>query len=190
MKTVAIVYFSETETTHCIAQHIAKGCNSVADIDVVQHRVLGSEIRQGRFTNAPCLELVDSADAVLFGSPTYMGAPAAQFKAFADASSDRWDSQVWSGKLAAGFTVGAHANGDQLATLQYFTILAMQHGMLWVGLDITSALDEKGRNPLGTQLGLAAHCTKPTLNAVDKATAEYFGGRVANTLKQLQAPLS
>ena len=118
-----------------------------------------------------------------------MGGPAAQFKAFADASSDRWDSQVWSGKLAAGFTVGANANGDQLATLHYFTILASQHGMLWVGLDITGGIDSEGRNPLGAQLGLAAHCLNPTLSAIDTATAEYFGERVAKTLHRLDAPL-
>lgn len=187
MKKIAIIYFSETETTHHIAQHIAKGCSSVAKVDVALHRVSGAEIEKGRFTNTRCLELVDSSDAVLFGSPTYMGGPAAQFKAFADASSDRWETQVWSGKLAAGFTVGSHPNGDQLATLQSFTILATQHGMLWVGLDVTSGCDSEGRNPLGTQLGLAAQSLTPTLSAINQATAEYFGERVANTLSRLQA---
>ncbi|XUJ34422.1 flavodoxin family protein [Bradyrhizobium japonicum] len=57
-----------------------------------------------------------------------MGGPAAQFKAFADASSYRWSQQRWADKIAAGFTTGACAGGDQLHTLTYFTILAAQHG--------------------------------------------------------------
>lgn len=185
MKNIVIVYFSETETTHHIAEHIAMGCGSITNVDVASHRISGSEIEHGRFTDSHCLELVDSADAVIFGSPTYMGGPAAQFKAFADATSDRWDTQAWLGKLAAGFTVGANASGDQLATLQYFTILTAQHGMLWVGLDVTATFDSDGRNPLGAQLGLAVHSLSPTLSALDKTTAEYFGARVAETVNRL-----
>jgi len=35
-----------------------------------------------------------------FGSPTYMGGPAAQFKAFADATGDRWAARTWANKVA------------------------------------------------------------------------------------------
>lgn len=149
------------------------------DINVTQQRIIGSDIDQGRYIQSNCLELIDASDAVIFGSPTYMGGPAAQFKAFADASSDRWDTQQWSGKIAAGFTVGANPNGDQLATLQYFSILASQHGMLWVGVDIPGGFDEHGRNQSGSQLGLASHCLSPELDAADTETAKYLGSRVA-----------
>jgi NAD(P)H dehydrogenase (quinone) len=37
-------------------------------------------------------------------------------------------------KLAAGFTVSDSPSGDKLGTLQYLFTLAMQHGMVWVGL--------------------------------------------------------
>ena len=36
-----------------------------------------------------------AADAIVFGAPTYMGGPSAQFKAFADASSKPWMSRAW-----------------------------------------------------------------------------------------------
>jgi multimeric flavodoxin WrbA len=123
--------------------------------------------------------MVDAADAVAFGSPTYMGGPAAQFKAFADASSERWEGQRWADKVAAGFTVGACANGDQGFTLAYFSILAAQHGMLWCGLDIPGGLDKAGRNRLGAQVGLVALATEGEVDAADLATAQYLGRRLA-----------
>lgn len=134
---------------------------------------------QGRFQNERLLETIDRADAVAFGSPTYMGGPAAQFKAFADASSDRWSKQAWANKIAAGFTTGACASGDQLHTLTYFTILGAQHGMLWCGLDIPSGEDRDGRNRLGSQLGLATHLVDGALPWSDLNTAEYLGQRLA-----------
>ncbi len=185
MPHIAIIYFSETDTTHNIALSIGDGCSSVSDTVVNYHRIDGSEIKNGRFKTTETLTLVDNSDAVVFGSPTYMGGPAAQFKAFADATSDRWEEQQWSGKLATGFTVGANANGDQLATLQYFSILASQHGMLWVNLNIPGGSDPKGRNPLGSQLGFAAHCLTPTLTQADKDTAFHLGARVARTAIKL-----
>ena len=121
--------------------------------------------------------LIDGCDAIIFRSPTYRGGPAAQFKAFADASSDRWEQQKWSGKLAAGFTCGSNPNGDQLATLQYFNILAAQHGMLWVNLDVIGS-DDSGRNTLGTQLGVSALAREAGVPS-DLPTAFYLGKRVA-----------
>ena len=39
-------------------------------------------------------ELLAQADAIVFGSPTYMGGPSGVFKTFADASSKAWFSQL------------------------------------------------------------------------------------------------
>jgi NAD(P)H dehydrogenase (quinone) len=113
-----------------------------------------------------------------------MGGPAAQFKAFADASSYRWSQQRWADKIAAGFTTGACAGGDQLHTLTYFTILAAQHGMLWCGLDIPGGEDPSGRNRLGSQFGLATHLVDGALLQSDLCTAEYLGQRLAKLAKR------
>ena len=80
------------------------------------------------------LAQLDASDAIIFGSPTYMGGPAAQFKALADATGERWYRGAWRDKLAAGFTVSSGPSGDKLSTLHYFFTLAMQHGMIWIGL--------------------------------------------------------
>ncbi len=188
MSLVALIYFSQTDFTHKLAASVVQGCESITGASVMQHRIIGEEIEQGRFRQESCLELIDQSDAVIFGSPTYMGGPAAQFKAFADATSERWERQLWSGKLAAGFTDGANANGDQLATIQYFSILAAQHGMLWIGLDIAGGMDEQGLNPLGSQLGLTAHAVAPEPAPLDIKTARYFGARVAGASRRVTSP--
>ncbi|MBR1089098.1 flavodoxin family protein [Bradyrhizobium manausense] len=148
MPLLAIVYFSVSGTTDRLAQAMARGGAGASDVALC--RIAGHDILSGRFQNESLLETIDRAGAVAFGSPTYMGGPAAQFKAFADASSDRWSQQRWANKFAAGFTTGACASGDQLHTLTYFSILAAQHGMLWCGLDIPGGDDPSGRNRLGS----------------------------------------
>ncbi|MFK4506921.1 flavodoxin family protein [Bradyrhizobium daqingense] len=177
MPLLAIVYFSITGTTETLAHAVARGAAGATEIALC--RIAGDAIVSGRFHNEALLETIDRASAVAFGSPTYMGGPAAQFKAFADSSSDRWTRQRWAGKIAAGFTTGACAGGDQLHTLSYFSILAAQHGMLWCGLDIPGGEDSSGRNRLGSQLGLATHLVDRTLPQSDLSTAEYLGERLA-----------
>lgn len=183
MHQIAIIYFSHSGYTHQLAHAIGSGCAATGQADVSYGRILGTDIHEGRFINESCHALVDAADAVFFGSPTYMGGPAAQFKAFADATSERWEAQPWRGKVAAGFTVGANPNGDQVATLQYFSILAAQHGMMWQGLDIASVFDQQGRNALGTNMGLTAHAQTDTLSNTDQATADYFGRRMIQIIQ-------
>ncbi|MBR0720652.1 flavodoxin family protein [Bradyrhizobium manausense] len=177
MPLLAIVYFSISGTTEKLAHAVARGADRM--VEVALCRILGDDIVSGRFQNERLLETIDRAGAVAFGTPTYMGGPSAQFKAFADASSDRWSQQRWVNKIAAGFTTGACAAGDQLHTLSYLTILAAQHGMLWCGLDIPGGEDPSGRNRLGSQLGLATHLVDSDLPQSDVSTAEYLGQRLA-----------
>jgi multimeric flavodoxin WrbA len=177
MPAIAIVYFSATGTTDALAQAVGRGALGLVDVSIC--RIEGTEIVDGRLRNQRPLELVDAADAVVFGSPTYMGGPAAQFKAFADASGDRWSAGAWKNKVAAGFTTGTCLNGDQSYTLTYFSILAAQHGMIWCNLDIASGYDEQNRNRLGTQLGLATASDNGQLPREDLLTAEYLGRRVS-----------
>ncbi|QEV28367.1 flavodoxin family protein [Streptomyces coeruleorubidus] len=56
---------------------------------------------------------LDAADAIIFGSATYMGTASAAFHSFAQASSKRWFPHAWVDKLAAGFTnAGAQSPTD------------------------------------------------------------------------------
>jgi NAD(P)H dehydrogenase (quinone) len=131
---------------------------------------------------------LDAADAIVFGAPTYMGGPAAEFKKFADASSKAWFTQKWKDKVAAGFTNSATMNGDKFSTIQYFVTLAMQHSMIWTGTGLmpsnTKAATRNDLNYVGGSTGLLAQ--SPADATPDEApppgdleTAKAFGARVA-----------
>jgi multimeric flavodoxin WrbA len=132
------------------------------------------------------MKIADAADGLALGSPTLMGGPAAQFKAFADATSDRWSRQQWASKVATGFTTGSCANGDQAHTLTYFTVLAAQHGMLWCSLDIPGG-DQRGLNRLGSQVGLVSQAIDGILPESDLETARLLGRRLAKVTRALVA---
>jgi NAD(P)H dehydrogenase (quinone) len=180
---LAIVYFSATGTTAKLAEAIQAGAAEVADVTLC--RIAGDDIVAGRFQSEGLMRIVDAADGLAFGSPTLMGGPAAQFKAFADASSDRWSEQRWARKVATGFTTGSCANGDQGHTLTYFTVLAAQHGMIWCSLDIPGGNDQRDRNRLGCQIGLATQAVDGGLPSSDLATAHHLGRRLADLTLRL-----
>lgn len=147
---VAIVYHSATGTTARLAEAVADGCHSVPEVTAALLRIEAADIEQGRYHNRTVINAIDRADAVIFGSPTFMGSVSAQFKAFADATAgEYWGEQLWADKIAAGFTVGTGYCGDTLHSLHYLQILAAQQGMLWAGLDLAGAGDRKAPNRLG-----------------------------------------
>lgn len=140
--------------------------------------------------------VLDAADAIVFGSPTHMGAPSAPFTAFAAATQGRWLEDRWRDKVAAGFTNSGTIAGDKLNTLQTFSILAAQHGMIWVGLDLkagwaTSDGSPDELNRLGSWLGAMSHSPLDLDDAAaprdsDLRTAEHLGRRVARVALELR----
>lgn len=182
MQKIAVVYFSKNGVTQQLARAVSNGARHTPNIQVSEYPITGDEIVKGRFNSASLFAELKQADAIIFGSPTYMGSVAAQFKAFADASSETWTEQAWSGKLAAGFTCGSAINGEQASTLEYFITLASQHGMLWVGVDGATGYSHAHINRLGCSLGVVAHAPAGDPHHIDLATAHYLGQRVAQTL--------
>ena len=181
--TLAIIYFSGTGHTAQLAEAIRLAAS--AQVTVEQHRIVGTDIVNGRFRCDKALDMIDAAAGVVFGAPTFMGGPAAEFKAFADATSDRWSTQAWRNKVAAGFTSGSCPNGDQSYTLNYFSVLAAQHGMLWCNLDLACGQNPSGLNRLGTQLGLASQGNAGVVPESDLLTAAHLGRRLADLLGRL-----
>lgn len=181
MANVAIPYFSAAGHTRRLAETIAVA--------------LGQENCAARLIDVTRMDEVDwqaldAADAILFGVPTYMGGPAAQFKTFLDATSDIWEAQRWADKLAAGFTVATFPGGDKLATLVQLNLFAMQHGMIWVGQDQIGAPVNRnavGINETGVWLGLAATTVRDKSQLVsdgDLETARRFGLRIARSVRR------
>lgn len=184
---IAVVYYTKTDITGKLARAIITAARTLKDVELVEHRIEGREIVEGRFVNGAIFEELENCDAIVFASPTYMGGVAAQFKAFADATSDLWCEQIWAGKIAAGMTSGCSPNGDQSSTLQYMVTLAAQHGMIWVGLDSANGYDTKGINRLGCQLGVVSLDSGGVLDESDIETARYLGQRVIDLARLLKS---
>lgn len=189
MPTVSVIYFSGGGHTAKLAEAVNKGAASVAGVKTNLIAISGDEIAKGRYSNDAVLAQLDASDAIIFGSPTYMGGPAAQFKAFADATGGRWYGQQWRDKLASGFSVSNSPAGDKFSTLQYFHTLAMQHSMVWIGLG-EMPMQPNGVNRLGSFAGATAQAgqeppdVKPS--AEDKLTGEILGKRVAEFAVKLK----
>ncbi len=136
-----------------------------------------------------------AADAIIMGSPTYMGSVSWQFKKFADASSKAWFTQNWKDKIAAGFTNSASMNGDKLSTLHYLFTLAMQHSMVWVGTGMLPSNKKSAtRNDVNYVASFSgAMAQTPSDAGVDEMlpgdleTAKLFGQRVAEVTAKLGA---
>jgi NAD(P)H dehydrogenase (quinone) len=140
-------------------------------------------------------DVLNSAKAIIFGTPTYMGNVSWQFKKFADESSKVWFSQGWKDKLGAAFTNSASVAGDKQTTLYTIFTLAQQHGMLWAGTGMMPSNAKSAKrddiNYLSSFAGLAT--ASPSDASVDEvpqgdlATARLFGERIAAAAQRLAA---
>lgn len=183
-KQVSVIYFSGSGHTKKMAEAVASGVASNQGCELHLLEISGDDIQEGRWSNDKALSLLDKSDAIIFGSPTYMGSVAAQMKAFMDATGERYFSQQWRNKLASGFTVSAGPSGDKFNCLTTMAAFAMQQGMIWVGLGLTGA-ESDGTNRLGCYFGAGAQAMdeppEDVPNQADKATGYKLGARVAET---------
>ena len=183
MTKIAVVFHSGYGHTVKQAEAVAKGAGAeLVAIDA-----------QGELTEAQWATL-NNADAIIMGSPTYMGTVTWQFKKFADASSKAWFTQAWKDKVFAGFTNSATMNGDKHSTLQYLFTLAMQQSGIWVGTGMmpsnSKAAQRNDINFVGSSSG--AMMQTPSDASVDEVvpgdieTARLFGERIAAITKQFK----
>jgi multimeric flavodoxin WrbA len=173
MAKVSIVYHSGFGHTKVIAEAVARGARQIAGTEVQVVPVESVEQHWGA---------LEASDAIIFGSPTYMGTVSGPFKSFMDASAKTWFEQKWKDKLAAGFTNSGGLSGDKLNTLQTLAVFAAQHGMLWVGQ--AEAVVPGGVNRLSSYLGAMTQAgnvsPEEEPGSADQATGEAFGKRVAH----------
>ena len=184
MSKVAVVFHSGYGHTLRMAQAVAEGAGAeLVAIDA-----------EGNLTDAQWATL-SAADAIIMGSPTYMGSVSWQFKKFADASSKPWYSQAWKDKVFAGFTNSGTINGDKHSTLHYLFTLAMQHSGVWVGTGMmpsnAKAAQRNDINYLGSFAGAMAQSPPDASPAEmlqgDLDTAKLFGKRVADVAAKFKA---
>ena len=189
MTTVSVIYHSGTGHTEKMAEAVLAGAASVDGIKTQMIAIEGKDIVDGRWQNDQIMAILDQSDAIIFGSPTYMGCVSGQMKSFLDATLERYLSRAWVDKIASAFTVSAGLSGDKLNTLVTIAICMMQLGMIWVGFDQTP-FNDNGINRLSFYLGAAGQALQEPVeeapNQQDKETGRLLGVRVAHLTKQLK----
>ena len=183
MSRIVIVYHSGYGHTRRVAEHVAAGA---------QGELLAID-SEGNLPEGGW-ETLAAADAIVFGTPTYMGGASWQFKKFADASSKAWFGRLWQDKVFGGFTNSASMNGDKQVTLIGLQTLASQHGGIWVSLGLlpsnSKAATRNDVNNLGGSVGLLVQ--SPSDASVDEIpqgdleTAKRYGQRIAEVTAKLR----
>jgi len=183
MTRIGLVFFSGYGHTRKQAEAVAEGASSVDGANVQSFEIdQNGDLPEGSW------EAFREVDGMIYGSPTYMGGPAWQFKKFADASSKPWFAQEWKDQVAGGFTNSASVNGDKYATIQYFFTLAQQHSQIWVGTGLMPAnAKEHGPEDVNWTAGFAGALAISPFDASpeeaprkgDLETARLLGARIA-----------
>ena len=193
MAKVYVVYHSQYGHTQQQAEAVHCGAAAVEGIEAT---LLTAEQAADR------LDELDGADAIIFGSPTYMGSMSAGMKTFVEAAAKKWFNLAWKDKVAGSFTNSSSFSGDKVNTLMGLMINAMQHGMIYVGTgtlpahsDPESMNSVEGPGPevenrLGSWIGPMAASFQVKVPAApppgDIKTAEAYGRRVSEvTLRWL-----
>ncbi len=183
MSKIVVVYHSGYGHTVKQAEAIAKGAG--AELIAIN--------AEGDITGEDWGKL-EAADAIIFGSPTYMGTVSWQFKKFADASSKPWFGQQWRDKIFGGFTNSATMNGDKHSTIHYFITLAMQHSGIWVGTGLMPSNSKAAqRNDInyvgsfaGAMMQTPSDASADEVAQGDLETARLYGERIAQITHQFK----
>ena len=192
MTKVAIVYHSGFGHTQLQAEAVHAGAAGLDGVDATL------------FTTAEateCLDDLDNYDAIIFGSPTYMGSMSADIKGFFEKAAGKWFTQAWKDKVSGVFTNSTSFSGDKLNTQVGILINAMQQGMIHVSLGLMPAHNnpdskktlvgpgENELNRVGASLGPMATSMEMAPgdgpSKGDLETARLYGERVATITQQL-----
>lgn len=106
------------------------------------------------------------ADAVIFGSPTRFGSPAAPLRAFLDSLGGLWSQGKLADKVYAAFTSTQTAHGGQESTLLNLYVTLMHFGGIIVPPGYTDPVKFADGNPYG--VGLIAN--RENITEFDDAT--------------------
>lgn len=185
MKNIVVLYYSGYGHTETLAKAILEGTKSVDN--TFSHLIKIDQT--GNITEAQW-NILNEADAIIFGSPTYMGSVAGPFKIFMDkTSSPVWSNQLWKNKIAGGFTNSGSLSGDKLSTLIQLFVFSSQHSMIWIGQsELPKGNKEEDINRIGSYIGVMAQSENASPNITppigDKETGRIYGERIAQICLQ------
>ena len=157
---ILILYYSRNGSTALMANHIARGVESVEGAEALLRTVPDiSPVCEKSAPSIPSdgavyatMEDLANCDGLALGSPTHFGNMAAPLKYFIDQTSGLWFSGALIGKPAGVFTSVNSLHSGHESTLLSMMLPLFHHGMVLVGLPFNeTALRETttGGTPYG-----------------------------------------
>ncbi|MDZ5761095.1 flavodoxin family protein [Lyticum sinuosum] len=191
-KKVAIIYYNHPSRRHYLKKIALKISEGLKTVNIIPYLFTVDEAKNYIH------DITNNMSGIIFGSPTYFGGCASQMRSFFEFTDQIFIQRLWKNKISAGFTHSGNLSGDKLSVLNEISIFALQHGMIWTGLDVISMfeiLDNDAEitgipkksilNRLGSWMGMmsSSEYNVDDLNEIDLNTAIYFGYRIGNIVK-------
>ncbi len=202
---IPIVFYSAYGHIYRMAEAVAEGIRDVKGAEPVLKMVpetlpqsvlesTGIAAARKAFAHIPAVTLEDleTADAVIFGTPTRFGNMCAQMRAFLDSTGPLWQKRALVGKVGSVFTSSATQHGGQESTILSFHITLLHHGMIIAGLPYAyeglARIDEmSGGSPYGAST-IAGGKGERMPNENELNGARYQGRYVAQIAAKLARP--
>ncbi len=200
---VLVVYYSMNGHTHRLAEAAAEGARQVGGAEVELRRVpetlseaelkrRGADAEARKvFTDVPVCtaEELEGADAVIFGTPSYLGNMAGQMRTFLDSLGDLWKRNALVGKVGSVFVSSGSQHGGQEAAILSFHPTLLHLGMMIVGLPYSfesqRRIDEvAGGSPYGATT-IAGRAGERMPSETELAGARFQGKHVAEIASKL-----
>lgn len=200
---IAIIYYSATGTTYELAKAVETGVRETeAETKLLKVKELAPheaiQSNQGwaahalETQNVPEAEVSDLewADAIIFGSPTRYGLPAAQLKQYIDQTGKLWAEGKLANKIVSSFSSAATMHGGQESTIIALNNTFYHWGAIIVPPGFLDPIQFQAGNPYGVSFASNNGQIKPDEIALGSArfqgrrvaeiTAQFLKGRQAN----------
>lgn len=195
MPYILVLFYSCYGNTRAMADYIARGVESVANIEARIRTVpnITTKIEKAEPSvpdeGAPYATLDDlkNCAGLALGSPTRFGNMAAPLKHFLDSTGGLWMSGNLIGKPAGCFTSTASLHGGQESTLLSMQIPLLHHGMILVGVPYSETelvATTTGGTPYGPSHTAGSRNDQP-LSVSEKILCQALGSRLATVALKL-----
>ena len=200
---VLVVYYTMNGHTYRLAEAVAEGARQVEGADVALRRVpetLSEAELKRRGASAEAKKVFDKvpvctpgeleeADAIIFGTPSYLGNMAGQMRIFLDSLGVQWKRNALVGKAGSVFVSSGSQHGGQESTILNFIPTLLHLGMVVVGLPYTfesqRRIDEvAGGSPYGAST-IVGRAGERTPSETELAGARFQGKHVAEIASKL-----
>ena len=196
---ILIAFYSRNGSTEALAQAIAEGAHAegaavvlrrareVVSRDVMAHAPgwIENADRMNAAYEAPSEADAESADAIIFGTPTRFGNVSSELKAYVDSLGGLWFQGKLVGKAGSAFVSTSSTHGGNESTnLTMYNFMA-HLGLIIVPLGYGDPIMFQAGTPYGASSVSGQENAPPT--AADLEVARYQGRRVAQVARALKA---